>query len=296
MDIFLAGTPVSLAVPLQDRSGNVLDAASIEYRVTKQDGTEVVARTALADFTPSDSQAVVLLDATVNAIAAVPSSITASQIDQFTAREVRTVELFVTLNESGNTVMLAKSYALEPADALIVGINSFQTFPQAELVALDIPNLTGWGNASEHEKIAALVEARLRICNLNFWLLNSNVNWGQDSLNYVPEGAYQTPYATGSKSQMFMFNGNLSLLTPSQFAGLPVRFKAALYKAQVAEADSILGGDTVEQNRQAGVTLETIGEVKQMFRSSKPLDLGVNRRTMRYLSLFVTMGKRIGRG
>ena len=45
MDIFLAGSPVSLVVPLQDRNGNTVEASAVEYRVVKQGGEELLART-----------------------------------------------------------------------------------------------------------------------------------------------------------------------------------------------------------------------------------------------------------
>lgn len=292
MDIYLAGTAVTLSVPLQDRSGNALDVASVEYRVIDQAGGEKVARTALSDFTPGDTEAMVSVPADVNQIAGIPENIGYNQIDQFNPREARTVELFL-IDAAGNTTILAKSYALEPSDVLIVGLNSFQTLTQADLLSLEIPNVSGWAAASEHEKITALIEARVRICQLRFTLIGSNINFGQDNLNYVPEGSWPTPYAGPG---MFMFNGNLALMTPANFVRLPPRFKTALSKAQVAEADAILGGDPVETRRQEGMILESIGESKQMFRSAKPLDLPVSRRALKYLSPFVTFSKHIGRG
>lgn len=293
MDIFLAGTPVSLSIPLQDRSGNPIVADSVDYRVVDQSGAEVVARTPLASFVAGDSTATVDILASQNAVAAIPSTITFNQIDTFSVREVRTIELFVVVG--GNTVLLLKSYAIEPSDPLVVGINSFQTFSQAELTALEVPNTPGWDSASDHDKIAALIEARQHLCQLNFWMLNSNVNWGQDSLNFVPEGSFDTPYA-GSNHNPFVFNGNLSLLTPTNFARLPARFRAALNRAQLAEADTIIGGDPIDERRKHGVVVETIGEVKQMYRQSKPVDLPCSRRALKYISYYVSFGKKIGRG
>lgn len=293
MEIYLAGTPVTLTVPMQDRNGNALTVASISYRVVDQAGLEVVPLTPLASFVATATEAIIEITADVNNIAPVPGTINSNQIDAFAVRGVRTVELI--LNVGGNSVVLNKSYALEPTDPLVVGVNSFQNFPQAELTSLDIPNMPGWAGASDKEKIAAMVDARAHICQLNFWMLNSNINWGQDSLNYVPEGAYQSPYASGG-NHLFIFNGNLSLLTPLQFDRLPARFKAALRLAQVAEADSILGGDPVDVRRREGLLSEAIGEVRQQFRAGKPLDMPVSKRALRYLSQFVSFAKKIGRG
>lgn len=292
MDIFLAGTAVTLAVQLQDRNGNELAAQSVEYRIAKQDGTEVLAKTALAGFVAGSTTATIAVPAGLNSIAAIdPMTITPAQIDSFSPREVRTVELF--LNVDGNTIVVLTSYALEPADTLIPGLNSFQSFAQAELSAMEVSGLEAWSGASEHDKINALIDARVSICRLRFNLLGTNINWGQDNLNYVPEGTYPTPYAGAG---MFMFNGNLALMTPAQFAKLPPRFVAALRKAQVAEADFLLGGDPLDERRRSGLMLESIGEVRQMYRPGKPVEMPVSKRALKYVSPFISFSKRIGRG
>ena len=41
--------------------------------------------------------------------------------------------------------------------------------------------------------------------------------------------------------------------------------------------------------------LESIGESRQMFRSTKPLDLPISKRALGYISQFVTFSKKIGR-
>lgn len=290
MEVFLAGTAVTLVVPLSDRSGNPITATAVEYRVVKHDGTEALARTVLAGFTGPATEATVATDAVINTTAAVdPTAITFAQLDSVSVRESRTVELFVT-TDSGNTILLTRSYGLEPADSLIAGVNSFQSYAQAEMGSLDIPGMTGWAASSELERTAALIEARWRIVQLRFALLNSNMNFGQDNLGYVPEGSFPTPY-TG----MFMFNGNLAVLTPRQFVALPPRFLAALRKAQVAQANALLTADPISAKRAEGLILESIGEVRQMYRQGKPLDLPVCKEALRYLSPFVSFSKILGR-
>lgn len=287
MDIYLAGTPVTVVVPITDRNGNPLTATSVEYRVVKSDGTEVVAKAALGTFTSGASEASITVAAEFNTVPAIDvDAVTFAQIDSIAVREARLVEVFATVG--GNVILITKSYALEPVDSLVPGLNSFQTYAQAELGALDIPNMVGWNAAHEKDRIAALVEARWRINQLRFALLNSNMNFGQDNLGYVPEGTFPTPY-TG------MFNGNLSVLAPRQFKNLPPRFLAALRKAQVAQANALLGSDDISERRADGLVLESIGEVRQMYRQGKPLDLPVCKEALRYLSPFVTFSKKIGR-
>lgn len=291
MQVYLAGTPVTLVVPLKDGNGNSLTVDSIEYRVVDQDGLEVVAQVALFTFS-GESEAVIEIPAEVNNIAPVPTDLTASQIDTFNVRGARTVELF--LSVASNTILLNASYVLEPASPLVVGVNTFQTLTQAELSAMSVPNLAGWSSATDRDKMAALVDARSHIAMLSFSLLNSNAGWGQDSLNYVAEGSYPTSYVGGQS--LFVLNGNLTQLTPSQYDKLPPRFKAALCLAQVAEADSILGGDPTDALRRDGLLSDAVGETRQTYRAGKPLDMPVCKRALRFLSQFITLSRRIGRG
>lgn len=280
LDVYLSGTEVALTIDLADPAGNPLTVNAVDYRVVNQDGTELVARTALTTFAAGDSSASVIIASTNNVVAT------------GNTREIRTVDLYCTL-ESG-TILLTRSYAVELTDPLVVGVNSFQSFPQAQLTALDIPNIDAWDGASDQQKIQALMDAREHIVQLNFNLLNSNVNFGQDQLQYVPEGQYQSSYV--ARNSLFIFNGNLAILNASQYANLPERFKRALRQAQLVEANAILGGDQTDSMRTSGVIEDRIGESSQKFRDRGiPLRLPVCRRALGYLSYYVTFAKRIGR-
>lgn len=273
MNAYLHGTDVQLEVPLLDGSGNQLNVTSVEYRVCDQAGTELVPKSALAGFVAGSLTAVIRVPAAVNALSAAAS------------RALRAMELFCAVD--GNTIVLLPTYVVERPDPLVVGVNSFQTYPSAQFVALDIPNLSGWDNASDAERIAALIDAREHICQLSFQRLSSR--FGQDYLDYVPEGVRDVG------SDLFGFNGDLKMLSPAQFADMPKELQEALNKAQVAEANVILGGDPVEAKRQDGLLLDSVGESRQMFRQGKPLQLPVSRRALAYLSQFVTFSKTIGR-
>ncbi len=296
MQIFLANTLVSIQAQLKDYSGNPLSAQSVSYRVVDMHETELVPMTAVTPFVPGSNSVVLTTSALVNTIAVVPadSLISNLNVGEYNTRESRTIEIYC-LDSAGNTFLNKVSYGLESSDPLRVAINTFQLLPSAELSSIDIYNTPGWDAASNTDKVAALIEAWNKICQLNFWLLNSNTNWGQDNMNYVPDGVYQSPYVSNG-NQMFIFNGNLALLTPTQYGNLPYRFRDCLSTAQVAEADYILGGDPIDNLRVAGVVVDTVGQSKQMFRQGKALDLPVSKRTLKYLSPFVTFAKRIGRG
>lgn len=277
MDVFTAGTEVSVVVPLTDDAGNSLSVTSIAYRITDQNSFLFSAP--LDGFVAGSTQATVTVSAAVNTLT------------EGISQALRSIELRCTL-AGGNSIDLTTSFAIARADTLEVGVNSFQSYAQAEFTSLSVPNIDSWNAASRVARQAALIDARSHICQLSFTPLNDSVNWGQDSLNYIPEGTRSTNYVGGMLSP----GGDLGLLTAEQYAQLPPRFLDALAKAQLVEADSILGGDTIERKRMNGLVQDVIGESSQTYRQGKPLEMPVSRRALRYLSLYITYAKRIGRG
>lgn len=280
LEVYLSNTEVTVTVDLVDEMGNALNVNSVDYRVVDQNNTELVARTAVAGFTAGDAQAIVIVPQALNVMAA------------SSTREVRSVEVFCATD--AGTVGFSKSYGLELIDPLKIATNTFQNFAMAQLTAMDIPNLDAWHAAPEQEKVRALIDAREHIVQLSFNLLNSNVNFGQDQLNYVPEGSFQSAYV--ARNSLFLFNGNLNLLNETQFNQLPERFKKALRQAQVVEANAILGGDTDEHKRAGAIVEQRIGETSVKFRATPALALPVCRRALGYVSYYVTFAKKIGRG
>lgn len=280
LEVYLGNTEVTVTVDLVDEMGNALNVNSVDYRVVDQDNTERVARTSVENFSAGDTQVTIVVGQAQNVMAAEST------------REVRSVELYCTTD--AGTVGFSRSYGLELIDPLKVGLNTFQSFAMAQLTAMDIPNLSAWHAATEQEKVRALIDAREHIVQLNFNLLNSNVNFSQDSLSYVPEGSFQSAYV--ARNSLFLFNGNLNLLNESQFNQLPERFKKALRQAQVVEADAIMGLGTDESKRASAIIEEKIGETTTKFRSTAALSLPVCRRALGYVSYYVSFAKKIGRG
>lgn len=275
MEVFLAGVPVKSTIALADEFGNALTVDALEYSVSDQSGVVLVTRQPLAGFTAGQAQVEVITPASINTLSA------------GTKRSMRRVVLHCTV--AGSVVDIVHRYVVQASDVLVPGVNSFQTFEDAMMTALDIPNLTGWENALDRERMAALVEARTRICTLNFSLMKANT-WGMNSLNYVPEGTFISPYAG-----LFNFSGDITWLPAESFLQLPPRFLEALRKAQVAEANAILGGDEIEAKRQAGLKEDTVGESKQVFREGKVLNMGVSKGAMRYLAMFLNNSLRTSR-
>lgn len=263
MNRYLAGTSVKISIPLTDRFGNAVPAASPTYQVIDQDGTVKVASTAVT--------------AVNNAVeVTVPAS--ANSVTNATApRELRKV---VVTCDDGVTV--SGAFVVERDDPLLVGINSFQTLEQAEMTSMELAVGDGWDLAEDGDKIRAMADAWNRITTLSFDLLN--INRPQDSVSYVAEGAVNT----GARVGLFNLRGNIRDLTPEQFLSLPPIFLKALRQAQVMDSTDTLDPDPVRKKRMSGLILDTIGETKQMFTSARPIDSACSPKAMKILSRFLT--------
>ena len=178
MNSYIAATEISLAFTPQDDSGNPLDLSSVSYEIRDGEGTVLVPLAPLQNYAPNTDIELVV-GAAFN------------QLSQGKAKDIRVIE-FQGIDSTGNAVKFDFTYLIIGSDGLAIGGNTFMSFALAELVASDMPSLTGWSGASKQEKIAALIEARLRIVRLRFNL--GNHMWGQDSLNFIPEGTRVVNY------------------------------------------------------------------------------------------------------
>lgn len=179
-------------------------------------------------------------------------------------RGLRVVELYVT-TEAG-TSLITVEYVIEAFAVLAVGINSFQTYPAAVLVGYELPNLPGWSEASKNERMNALMAAYR--------------NFGKLTLRYIQEEV----------------DDDITKLSAAQLDALAPEYLACLRRAQVLEADYLLGGDEAGDIRRAGIMSATIGESSQFFRTQKPIEGAVCKRAMKELSRYVINTVRVGRG
>ena len=151
MDKFLAGAPVSLTIPLQDRLGNQVAALGVEFEVLDRAGAVKQARQAV---TVSGDSVVATVTSAANELAdGVP-------------RDLRTVKLYCQIDGGEQTI--SRSYAVEAEAILMVGVNSFQTLEEAEMTAMDIFDVGDWDVMDDDDKIRALIDARTRICGMTF--------------------------------------------------------------------------------------------------------------------------------
>lgn len=224
---------------------------------------------AMADYRVIDEEGTVLVDwqnlPTVSLGAesvtiTVPASANALKENQ--TRGGREVEISVT-TPNGEEYIVSKTYLLaDRSGELAVGENTLVNLAGAELIVGEIPGLQAWTSANRNDRTAALIEAYRRIAGLPI--------------------------------HCDAFRGFLEDLTGNEVKTLDRKLLQAFSRAQLVEAENILAGEPNE--RSDGVVLETIGEVKKMFKNSKPLKLAVSRKTIDQIAAYVALGaKKVAR-
>ena len=239
MRAFLSGQDVTLTFSLQDDAGNPIEGISeLSYRVVDQDENELVAKTVVPDYVPPDPEASITIAGSFNTVVPGDPAPSPGFSPSPSYRQVRVVELYV-VNFEGTT-KLTREYMIEAEEVLVEGINSFQSYAKALTVSFDLPNLPGWSGASKTERVTALIRARQNIGQLRFrYVFDAYQNIVDNTLGVA----------------------DLTLATPSQYKAFPVPFKEALRRAQILEADFLLGGDDVGDIRRNGLMSMTV--VKQ---------------------------------
>lgn len=249
------GSNVEVTIPFYTERSDVFVPNTLSYRVLDSSGTVLVAPAAI--IYGGEQEAVVTVASINNTLGA----------DE--TRLMRVVELTAVTDEG--IVTVESRYIIESITYIGVGENSFQTYNDALLIELDLIGVDSWSASPIHKQKAAMIEAYTNITRLSFKL-------------------------QGSQDKLFAGSRDVAIrdLSASELASLDGDMMLAIRKAQVVEADVILGGDPVADKRKSGLMSETIGESSNMFRPGKPLVMPVSDRALRYLAPFIALRKVIG--
>lgn len=179
-------------------------------------------------------------------------------------------------NSSGVNYQVIYSYFISADSFLSIPSQSFQSYNKALITRKKNGRCSGWDMATEDERKDALMEAVDNIDSFDFDLTQATEF--SDFPGFEPEDI-----------------GKITLMTPTEFAALPSVFRSILERAQVYEADYILGGDPTSKKRDQGIMSETIHESSMMFRPGNPLKKRVCDRAMRILAPFIYKSNRLAR-
>jgi len=254
---YLAGQTVQLTQAFVDDQGSAIAPSEIVLSIKDENGTELHSETAL---NPAGTSLATTIPAGVNALA------------DGTTRGVRLATF--TMTHPGGVTIQEQYYLLHASIALNVMQNSFQTYPQALLSRATLGgSLAGWDTADKTARSAALEHAYTRLSVMRYVIMLGDN--GMDFLDFE-----DGPFGYEGVSR-------LDYMTKSAFLTLPQKFRDALCRAQVLDADEMLAGDFFASRRRAGVISETIGESSMFFNSKPPVDLPVAAAALRELKNFL---------
>jgi hypothetical protein len=277
MQRVLADTSVKVAVSLEGEAGPLVPTA-IRFRLNDESGVVIYPEVAVGDPDPGVGFEILTDVDSERVIFTIPAA--AHQlVGKLTALRVLTVLVMA----ADGTTRLVERYVVTREAILEPLKNSVQTYDQAVLLSLSMPPMSGWEAATDTARQSAMIAAFVRLAQLKYRVRDRYIN-GIDvhrRLALEPGDSYNID--------------RLELLTADEWSRLSGRFKESIARAQIAEADVILGGDEIGEQRQLGLFSHSIGEAKYMFRSEKPLRLPVSEQALRHLRGFVSWSVTIGR-
>lgn len=260
MDVYESGSAVTLVIPFEMNQA----ITQSSYRVLDERRVELVGETAIS-LDGGATEAEVTVPAPINTLS------------EGVRRAIHTVELVLTL-EGGSIRKVRASYGIAGETGLRVPEESFQTLAEAHNTAFDLPMMSGWSSATDAVKTTALMQAYHNISLLNFDL---------DHVTEFPDFPALEGYTLRPDPFVHM--------TREEFDALPDSFSRALRRAQVVEANDLLGGDPVAQKRQQGVLKETVGESSTTFVATVATRTTVCSSAKKILARFLSTGIRLRR-
>ena len=268
MNIYPEDYIVSVDVGFTDLNGEQITPTLVTAALYDGDDQLVVDFGEIV-FEAGDTQVTISVPAQYNALAVGERS---------AARILR-----VALTTEEGVVRRSTSYLIEGEFRLAIMENSFMTVEAAELLARDMPNLSGWAAASSDARHAALIEAYRRLTRIPMRFVVAD-----------PTATVQ-PSSDLYNEETIILRSAWPDIDETEFLGWPLFFRRALRQAQLAEANELLEGDIITKRMRAGIISETIGESSVMIRGTH-LDFGMSRAAMSYLSGHIHYDFRIARG
>lgn len=257
LNTYQAGAEVSITFALPIANGSAIEPSSASYRVVDELDVEVQAST-------SFSVASGVSEVTI-AIPAATNNLAGSDTRGYRSVEVTFID--------GTSYIVSDAYLLAGRVQLVTMQNSFQTVGQIEMLASSIPGLDGWNIATQSDKIAAAETAYAGLCKMRY-------RFKED----LPASRFTRDSFLGDG---YTYVDEIANASVEAFNAFPEKFKIALRRAQLIEADTLLGGDPIHTKRQEGIITETIGESKIFLMNRPPIDRPVSPAAMREIKRFV---------
>jgi hypothetical protein len=175
------------------------------------------------------------------------------------------------IDEAGKSHLIEIVYFVVSGESLQMAVNSFASLPTILVTASEMIHMKVFHFAKKEDQVSALVQA---------WN-----NLGQLPVRFEDLQGTDS-YEKGSTRELIDLD--IKSLSPKTFA--------RLVRAQIIEADDVLGGNPIEARRRLGLISDSAGESAHFFRTSKPLNLPCSRAAIDELRGIVNWSISIGRG
>ena len=246
---------------------------SVDHSVTLMyvDSTGTLVVPTSANYTVSDEDGELVVGITAIDVSGAPSSAVvtipaaSNAIIDGQIRGARTLSISFG-DAEGNSHVVNDTYLLAANSTLVKGLNSFAEYGRLLMVAQDMPSYDMLSSSPEAIVKSALAQAWTNIGRLPIY-------FGSDLAD------------VGSTYDMGVEEIALMDQIPYQ----------ALLRAQLIEANFVLGGDPVEDKRRAGILSDSAGESTQFLRTSKPIALPVCKECAETLGPYIKWQTRTGR-
>lgn len=262
MDVMVPGRAVSITLPFVDYDERAIVPASLDYEILDENGDEVLALANILGFDANLGSHVITVTAAQNTLPATA------------VRALRTVRMRIT-DAAAATFWIESTYIVEVVGSLLVAVNSLQTYGEALLNVRDVAERDGWESATDEQRRTAMADAYGQMGNFSL-----NFIWGEGN-----EDSIATTYSYGTVRDLVV--ADMALLNSRQLAD----FK----KAQLLQADYLLGGNVIEKDIADGLQSKTVGESSQFYRPRASLSMAISRRALSVLGKYINWSKRIAR-
>lgn len=243
------------------------------FTLAFQDGEGETVVPIAASYTVADENGEEVVASTVIDVSGSPATtditVTSLQntIDAGSIRGFRTL-LMIFEDSAGNDYQQKVTYILEEANVMEPGTNAFARFEHFLMMLEEYP---------EFEQAKAATDRVLMMA-----LINAYYNIGALRVEFPVEDELSDVHTT-----LDLGSGDLIAMTTATLNKLK--------RACLTEAESILGGNPVEDRRRMGLMSHSAGESAHFFRPTRPLDLPVSKATARALAPLVSYSLRAGR-
>lgn len=213
-------------------------------------------------------------------VALVEGAVVPGSATLITGRRAFVTVTYEFLDEQGALIaMLVEEIILESNNLLLPAENSFADYQELMLDSFDMTDLGTFRSATKEEQLAALITAYYNIGSMSVSFFHHRDIDDQTSIS--PE--------------LLMKISSTRLLDAATLQALKPSIRLQLKRSQLAEAESLLGGNPIERQRVLGLLSHSAGESTHFYRTTKPLELPISKRAAVELRGIINYALRISR-